>query len=309
VALATAADTPAMAGLRVVELGCGMGLPSIAAARAGAVASIVRSVGPVGLRTPHTGTMTYADDAPRIPTLAIPAEDAERLQRLQDRGVRTVLRLHMEARFETEADSANVIGEIRGREHPEQIVIVGCHFDSWDVGTGASDDGVGCIVTWEALRVIKKLGLQPRRTIRLVLWTSEENGIFGGQAYGKAHAAEAGNHVMALESDSGVFAPASIGLSGSDAARATMTRIMSLLAPLGLEKLGPGGGGADIGPIAQAGGATTMSYNGDSTRYFTIHHSPADTIDRIAPEEISKAAAAIAVITYVTADMPERLGR
>lgn len=278
-----------------------------AAAKAGAVAALVRAVGPMGLRTPHTGIMEYAEGIARIPAAAIPAEDAQRLQRLQDRGVETVLRLRMDAKSLPQVESANLIGEIRGRETPEEIVLVGCHFDSWDVGTGASDDAVGCIVTWEALRLIKKLGLEPRRTIRLVLWTSEENGIHGGAAYAKAHAAEAAQHVLALESDSGIFEPASIGLSGSDAARAVMTRVMSLLAPLGLATLGPAGGGADIGPIAAAGGVPTMSYNGDSTKYFTIHHSPADTIDRIAKAEVSKAAAAIAVITFVTADMPERL--
>lgn len=282
---------------------------AVAAARAGAVAALVRSVGPAGLRTPHTGIMEYAEGVARIPAAAIPTEDADRLQRLQDRGVETMLRLRMQARSEAAAPSANVVGEIPGREKPEEIVLIGCHFDSWDVGTGASDDAVGCIVTWEAMRLIKKLGLQPRRTIRLVLWTSEENGIHGGAAYLKAHAAKASNYVLALESDSGVFEPASIGLTGSSGARAVMTRVMSLLAPLGLEKLGPGGGGADIGPIAQAGGTPTMAYSGDSTKYFTIHHTPADTIDRISKAEVSKAAAAIAVIAYVTADIPERLPR
>lgn len=157
--------------------------------------------------------------------------------------------------------------------------------------------------------MIKKLGLHPRRTIRLVLWTSEENGIFGGEAYAQAHAAEAANHVFALESDSGIFDPASMGFSGSDDARAIMTRVMSLIEPLGLPALRPSGGGADIGPIARAGNVPTMSYDGDSTKYFTIHHSPADTIDRIAKAEVAKAAAAIAVVTYVVADMPERLPR
>ncbi|HEX6324356.1 MAG TPA: M20/M25/M40 family metallo-hydrolase [Vicinamibacterales bacterium] len=279
------------------------------AAKAGAVASLVRAVGPEGLRTPHTGIMQYAEGVPRIPAAAIPTEDAERLQRLQDRGVETVLRLRMQARSLPNAPSFNVVGEIRGREKPDEIVLIGCHFDSWDVGTGASDDAVGCIVTWEAARLIRKLGLQPRRTIRLVLFTSEENGIHGGAAYLKAHAAAAKDHVLALESDSGIFEPASIGLTGPPAARAVMQRVMTLLAPLGLETLGPGGGGADIGPIAQAGGVPTMAYSGDSTKYFTIHHTPADTIDRIAKAEVSKAAAAIAVIAYVTADMPERLPR
>ncbi|MEX2273784.1 MAG: M20/M25/M40 family metallo-hydrolase [Vicinamibacterales bacterium] len=279
------------------------------AAKLGAVASLVRSVGPVGLRTPHTGALNYAADVAKIPAAAIPVEDAERLQRLQDRGVPIVLRLRMQARMAADAQSSNVVGEIRGRENPDEIVLVGGHFDSWDVGTGASDDGVGCIVTWEAVRLIKKLGLQPRRTIRVVLWTNEENGLRGATSYAERHAGTARNHVLAFEADSGVFAPASIGLSGSDAARAVMRRVMTLLAPLGLQTLGPAGGGADIGPIAQAGGVPTMSYNGDSTRYFTIHHTPADTIDRMSKDEVAKAVAAIAVITYVTADMPERLPR
>jgi carboxypeptidase Q len=164
-------------------------------------------------------------------------------------------------------------------------------------------------VTWEAARLIQKLGLRPRRTIRVVLWTNEENGLRGATAYARQHADAAKNHVLAFESDSGIFEPASIGLTGSDASRTVMRRIMALLAPLGLERLGPAGGGADIGPIVQAGGVPAMSYSGDSTKYFTIHHTPADTIDRIAKAEVAKAAAAIAVIAYVTADMPERLPR
>ena len=277
------------------------------AAKAGAVAMLVRAVGPTGLRTPHTGALNYAEGVARIPAAAIPVEDAERLQRLQDRGVEITLRLRMQARMAADAQSANVIGEIRGRETPDEIVLLGGHFDSWDVGTGATDDAVGCIVTWEALRLIKKLGLQPRRTIRVVLWTNEENGLRGATSYAQRHAAAAKDHVLALESDAGVFEPASIGMTGTPGARAMMERIVSLLAPLGLDKLGAAGGGADIGPIAQAGGVPTMAYSGDSTRYFTIHHTPADTIDRISKAEVSKAAAAIAIIAYVTADMPQRL--
>ena len=201
-----------------------------------------------------------------------------------------------------------MFGEIAGRERPKEIVLVGCHFDSWDVGTGASDDGVGCIVTWEALRLMKSLGLQPRRTVRLGLFTNEENGLRGGTAYRDAHKASAGDHVFALESDSGVFAPARLGFSGSDARpRGASTTSARCCAPLGMADIGPGGGGADIGPIAQAGNVPMMAYQGDATRYFTIHHTPADTVDRIAPDEVSKAAAAIAVVTYVMAEMPERL--
>ena len=280
-----------------------------AAARHGAVAALVRSIGPVGLRTPHTGNMTYAEGVTRIPAAAITAEDAERMQRLADRGVPIRVRLRMEAHFEADVESFNVIGEIRGSELPDEVVLVGGHFDSWDVGTGASDDGVGCIVTWEAARLMKKLGIRPRRTVRVVLFTNEENGLRGGNAYRDAHLKEAEQHVLAIESDSGVFAPARLGFTGSEAATKRMAEIGSLLTPLGLQNIGTGGGGADIGPIAAAGKVPMLAYQGDSMRYFTIHHTPADTVDRIAPEEVSKAAAAIAAVTYVVADARERLSR
>jgi carboxypeptidase Q len=280
-----------------------------AAARHGAVASLVRSIGPTGLRTPHTGNQTYAEGVPRIPTAAITAEDAERLQRLADRGERIRVRLRMEARMGADVESFNVVGEVRGSELPDEIVLVGGHFDSWDVGTGASDDGVGCIVTWEAARLMLKLGIRPRRTVRVVLFTNEENGIRGGNAYRDLYLEQARQHVLAIESDSGVFAPARIGFTGSEAATEMMRDIATLLEPLELQNIGPGGGGADIGPIANAGKVPMLAYQGDATRYFTIHHTPADTIDRIAPEEVSKAAAALAAITYVVADARERLPR
>ncbi|MCA1586169.1 MAG: M20/M25/M40 family metallo-hydrolase [Acidobacteria bacterium] len=277
-----------------------------AAAPHGAVAVLVRAVGPMGLRTPHTGGMQYEGATP-IPAAAIAAEDANRLQRLVARGQRVRVRLEMQAHFAADVETANVIGEIGGRERPEEVVLVGGHFDSWDVGTGASDDGVGCIVTWEALRLMKTLGLKPRRTVRLVLFTNEENGLRGGTAYRDAYKGQAGQHVLAIESDSGVFAPARLGFTGSDAARALIQEIASLLAPLGLQQVGLGGGGADIGPIAQAGKVPMLAYQGDATKYFTIHHTPADTVDRIAPDEVAKAAAALAVITYVVAEMGETL--
>ncbi len=278
------------------------------AAQHGAVAALVRSVGPVGLRTPHTGGMNYGDDTvAKIPTAAIAVEDALRIQRLTGRGIKVRLRLKMEAHFEPDVESFNVVGEIRGSEKPDEIVLVGCHFDSWDPGTGASDDGVGCIVTWEAARLMKKLNIRPKRTLRVVLFTNEENGLRGGNGYRDQHAAEAANHILALESDSGVFAPSRLAFSGSAAARAMVADIATLLAPLGLQDIGPGGGGADIGPIATLGKVPMMAYSGDDTKYFTIHHTPADTVDRIAPAEVSKAAAAIAAMVYVVADMPQAL--
>jgi carboxypeptidase Q len=277
------------------------------AARHGAVGMLVRAVGPIGLRTPHTGGMSYAAGVTRIPAAAIPVEDAQRMQRLVNRGIAVRVRLKMAARFDPDVESFNVVGEIRGSEKPEEIVLVGCHFDSWDPGTGASDDAVGCIVTWEAARLMKKLNIRPKRTLRVVLFTNEENGLRGGNAYRDAHAGQAANHVFALESDSGVFAPARLGFSGSDAARKIIAEIATLLAPIGMQDVLPGGGGADIGPIATLGKVPTMAYAGDSTKYFTIHHTPADTVDRIEPQEVSKAAASIAAMVYVIADMPQSL--
>ena len=280
-----------------------------AAAQVGAIAALVRAIGPVGLRTPHTGALNYGGDGPRIPAAAVSAEDATRIARLTSAGRKVRVRLSLEGRFEADVESANVVGEIRGRERPEEIVLLGGHLDSWDVGAGASDDGVGCIVTWEALRLMQKLGLKPRRTVRLVLFTNEENGLRGAAAYATKHAASAADHVFALESDSGVFWPSVLGFSGSPRARAVLQQVLDLIKPLGFEEIIAGGGGADIGPIAQAGNVPTMAYIGEPERYFTIHHTAADTVDRIAPEDVSRAAAAIAVISYVVADLPDRLPR
>jgi carboxypeptidase Q len=278
-----------------------------AAAQAGAVGVLIRSVGPVGLRTPHTGSVQYQSDLPPIPAAAITGEDANRIARLSARGRKVRIHLSLEGHSEPDAESANVVAEIRGRERPDEVVVLGGHIDSWDVGAGASDDGVGCVITWEALRLMKKIGVSPRRTVRLVLWTNEENGTRGAAAYAEKYASTAMNHVFALEADSGVFEPARFGFTGSLAARNVIRDITSLLAPLNLAETISGGGGADIDPIAQAGRAPTMAYMGDPTRYFTIHHTPADTVERIAPEEVSKGAAAIAVVAYVIAEMPERL--
>jgi carboxypeptidase Q len=279
--------------------------PSRAAAL-GAVAALVRSVGPPGLRTPHTGALRYTEGQPQIPAAAITTEDADRLQRMQDRGTAVRLRLTMNARFLPDADSFNVIGEIRGSERPDEVVVVGGHFDSWDVGTGSTDDGGGCVVTWEALRLMKKLGLRPRRTVRVVLWTNEENGLRGGLAYRDRYRDQLANHILMLESDSGVFKPTGFGFSGSEAARAKVRDIASLLSGIQADRISASGGGADIGPSVQAANIPAMSLEVDGN-YFIIHHTPADTVDKIDPADMSRAAAAVAVMAYVVADMSERL--
>jgi carboxypeptidase Q len=279
--------------------------PSRAAAL-GAVAVLVRSVGPAGLRTPHTGALSYTEGQPQIPAAAVPTEDAARLERMVNRGTKVRLKLMMEAKFLPEADSANVVGEIRGRELPNEVVVIGGHFDSWDVGTGSTDDGGGCVATWEALRLMKKLNLRPRRTVRVVLWTNEENGGRGGLAYRDAHAEELPNHVMMLESDGGVFRPTGFGFSGSDTARSKVRDIATLLAGIHADNIGASGGGADIGPSVQQANVPAMSLEVDGN-YFLIHHTPADTIDKIDPLDIARSSAAIAVMSYVIAEMPDRL--
>jgi carboxypeptidase Q len=278
------------------------------AALHGGVAALVRAVGPAGQRLPHTGSLTYTDGAPKIPAAAIASEDADRLQRMSDRGDKVVVRLQMEAHFEADAPSANVVGELRGREKPDEVVVVGGHLDSWDVGAGASDDGGGCVAAWEALRLMKKLELRPRRTVRVVLWTNEENGGRGGRAYRDAHLGELSKHVMMLEADSGLFRPVSFGVTANGRAQETVTDIATLLASISADRVLPGGGGADIEPSVQSGRIPSLSYDGTGD-YFQIHHTEADTIDKIQPADISRASAAIAVMAYVVAEMGPRLGQ
>jgi carboxypeptidase Q len=279
------------------------------AAKYGAVAAVVRSVTPVSLQTPHTGSLRYADDQPKIPAAAVTIEGAELLQRMQERGEHPILRLKMEAHFLPDAESANVVAELKGRERSDEIVVVGGHIDSWDVGQGAHDDGGGCIVSWEAVRLLKELGLRPRRTIRVVLFTNEENGARGGNGYRDAHKTEMSNHVLAIESDIGVFRPTGFGLSekASPQARADFVEIAKLLSNIRADHIDPDGEGTDISPMMNEG-VTGASLNVDFSHYFDIHHTQADTFDKVNPQELAACVAAMAVMAYVVADMPERLG-
>ena len=276
------------------------------AARYGAVAALVRSITPVSLQTPHTGSMNYDPAQPKIPTAAITIEVAEFLQRMNDRGDRPRLRLKMEAKFLPDAESANVIAELKGSEKPDEVILIGGHFDSWDVGQGAHDDGGGCIVAWETIRLLKELGLKPRRTIRVVLYTNEENGLRGGNAYRDAHRAEIANHVLAIESDSGVYRPEGFGLAATAPlqARSNMLEIAKLLSGIGADQIAADGGGADIGPMMREG-VVGASLDVDGAHYFDIHHTPADTLDKVNPRELALCVATMAVMAYVVADLPE----
>jgi carboxypeptidase Q len=281
---------------------------AIAAASAGAVASLIRSVTPYSQQTPHTGAMRYSDSVTKIPHAAITVEDAQMLQRMQDRGERPVLRLRMRARTLPDVPSHNVVAEIRGAQRPDEVVVLGGHLDSWDVGQGAMDDGGGGLVSWQALKVLKNLGLTPRRTVRVVLWVNEENGLRGGTTYRHAHQAELAKHVLAIESDGGVFQPTGFGFSGSDSAFATVREIGSLLSRIGAGSVTRGGGGADIGPLAEAG-VPVMGLSVEDSRYFYYHHSDADTMDKLNPREMALCVATMAVMAYVVADLPEPLPR
>jgi carboxypeptidase Q len=279
-----------------------------AAAKVGALAALVRSVTPYSMRTPHTGAMNYDTTDAKIPTAAITVEDAMMIHRMVTRGEPVVVKLEMEAQTLPDVMSRNVMGEIRGSEKPDEIIAFGGHIDSWDVGQGAMDDGGGVIVAWEALKLMKKLGLKPKRTIRVVGWTNEENGSRGGRAYAEAHKNEVANHVLMIESDGGVFQPTQLGFSGSESGRAIMQQIAALVKSVGPVEIGASGGGADIGPMMQLG-VPGVGFEVDGSRYFWFHHTDADTVDKLDPAEMQRCVAIMAVLSYIAADLPGKIGR
>ena len=281
-----------------------------AAAKQGAVAALVRSVTAHSLRTPHTGAMGYADDAPKVPTAALTVEDTELLDRLAARGPTTV-HLRLDDQTLPDVESANVIGELRGREKPDEVVVIGGHIDSWDVGQGAHDDGAGIVTMMQAAALLKKLGLQPRRTIRVVCFTNEENGLRGGKGYAQQHQGELAKTVLAIESDSGGFAPRGFdtGAKDPEAAKRLQTHVgdaATLLRALGVRKVAPGHGGSDIGPM-EASGVPMIGLDVDNRTYFDIHHTEADTLDKVDPAQLADDVAAVAVLAYIAADLPDRL--
>jgi hypothetical protein len=268
------------------------------AAKRGARAVLVRSVTAVSLRTPHTGALQYDEGVPRIPAAALSIEDADLLARLSRRGPVEV-ELSLGARTLPDAPSANVVGELRGREHPDEIVLLGAHIDSWDVGQGASDDGAGCIAVMEALRLLRHAGLVPRRTIRVVLFTGEEYGLAGAKAYHQQHARE--HHVAAFETDYGMAAPDAIGVGGGDAGVQALTPLLPAFARFGIRRFQTRVYGADVEPIVNDG-AIAFNLQPDGRHYFDIHHTEADTLDKIRPEDLRRNAAAIALLAYVLAE-------
>jgi carboxypeptidase Q len=282
---------------------------AVEAAKTGAVAALIRSVTPYSIRSPHTGGTAYDSTVSRIPIAALTIEDAMMLHRMQDRGEKVVVRLTMEAQALPDADSRNVMAELPGKEHPEQVIVIGGHIDSWDVGQGAMDDGGGLVAAWEAVHLLKRLGLAPRRTIRVVGWTNEENGLRGGRGYRDArNPEELTRHLLAFESDNGPFRPRGVGFTGSDSARALVTRFATLLAPLSADSVFPDGSEADIGPLMEKG-VPGMSLLTVGDRYFWYHHTNGDTLNKVDPAELARCVAVMAVMAYVAADLPEDLPR
>ena len=278
------------------------------AAKAGGIASLVRSVGPYSMNTPHTGTSAYEEDIKKIPHAAITLEDAAMMGRMADRGLTIKISLSMEAKSYEDVLSQNVMSEIIGSEYPEEIIVLGGHIDSWDAGQGAHDDGGGCVAAWQAIKLIKDLGLKPKRTIRAVMWTNEENGLRGGEAYRDAHFNNLDNYILAMESDAGVFKPSGFGFTGSDEAFKILQDIGTLLKRIESGEITKGGGGADIGPIMREG-VPGMGLKVDGSKYFWYHHTPADTFDKVDKDEFNRCVATMAVMAYVVADMDDRLPR
>ena len=279
-----------------------------AAAKHGAVASLIRSIGPWSMNTPHTGVMAYNDDVQKTPHAALTMEDAMMLSRIHDRGNKIIVKLDMNARMVADRWSRNVLGEIKGSMYPDEVVVVGGHIDSWDVGQGAHDDGGACIASWEAIRLIKELGLKPKRTIRCVMWTNEENGGKGNKGYRDMHMDEMDKHVLAIESDGGVFSPKGFGFSGNDSARKIVEEIHALMKPIGANTISEGGRAADVAPLNDEG-VPVMSLKVDGSKYFWYHHTNADTFDKVDFNEFNRCIAAMAIMAYVVADLDEPLPR
>ena len=278
------------------------------AAKYGAKATLIRSIGSWSMNTPHTGTMGEYTYHKKIPHAAITSEDAMMISRISKRGQKVVLKLNMDGKFVEDRWSRNIIAELKGSTYPEEIIVVGGHIDSWDVGQGAHDDAGGCVAAWRAVTLIKELGLKPRRTIRIVLWTNEENGGKGNENYKNEHLSELNNHILAIESDGGVFAPQGFGFTGSEKARDYILDIASLLDPIGAGTITNWGRAADVAPLND-NGVPVMSLNVENSKYFWYHHTNADTFDKIDFREFNNCIAAMAIMSYVVSDMEKKLPR
>ncbi|PYJ55372.1 MAG: peptidase M28 family protein [Verrucomicrobia bacterium] len=279
-----------------------------AAARQGAVACLIRSVGGADYRLPHTGMTKYANDAPKIPAGAVTAEDADLVADLARQGP-VKMKLILTPQQLPDAESYNVIADIKGSEYPEQVIIVSGHLDSWDLGTGAIDDGAGVAVSMEVANLIQKLHLKPKRTIRVIAWMNEENGEAGSKQYAKNHEKEFSNHFAAMETDGGAGHPIGINIKGNSEVKKMFAPVAALLQESGAGSLNlVEHCGADIEPLEKAG-VPAFSPIQDNRFYFNYHHTAADTLDKIVPKELAENSAVVAVLAYALANMERGLPR
>ena len=279
-----------------------------AAARNGAVACLIRSVGGAEYRLPHTGQTKYANDAPKIPAGAVTAEDADLIADLARQGP-VKMKLILTPQQLPDAESYNAIADIKGSEYPEQVIIVSGHLDSWDLGTGAIDDGAGVAVSMEVANLIQKLHLKPKRTIRVIAWMNEENGEAGSKQYAKNHEKEFSNHFAAMETDGGAGHPIGINIKGNSEVKKMFAPVAALLQESGAGSLNlVEHCGADIEPLEKAG-VPAFSPIQDNRFYFNYHHTAADTLDKIVPKELAENSAVVAVLAYALANMERGLPR
>lgn len=274
---------------------------AVAAAKVGAVAAVIRSVTLAINDDPHTGTMEYDPAVPKIPAVTISTAAADRLDALlkSDPAVRMFIRTSCATL--PPVTSHNVMGELTGSENPDEVIVVGGHIDSWDLSVGGHDDGAGCAQSIEALRLLRELGLRPKRTIRAVLYMDEENGGSGGYAYARSESRKAERHVAAIESDRGGFLPLGFGVGATGDTLARIRGWEPLLQRVGLQWIRPGGGGVDIGPLGESG-TILISLVPDSQRYFDFHHSGIDTLDAVNPRELQLGANAMALMAWLISE-------
>jgi len=274
------------------------------AAPLGAVAVLVRSLTTRSLGAPHTGSMRLLEgSAKNIPAASVSVEDAELLHRLASRGDKPQIHLTLRPQTLSDANSANVVGELRGRELPNEIVLIGAHLDSWDVGQGAQDDGAGVVTVMQTLTTLRQLGLIPRRTLRAILFTNEENGRRGAAEYVRAHGHELARHVAAFEMDSGSGSPLGFMTDGEQPYLAEAREYAALLDPIGAGSMIAGYAGDDVTALKPAG-VPLFGVLVDLEHYFDVHHSAADTLDKVDPEHLKQAVAALATFSFIVADRP-----
>jgi carboxypeptidase Q len=278
------------------------GRGAVAAAQAGGVAALVRSMTLARDRVPHTGAMGYKEGVPKVPAASISTNDADTLSALLRREPHLKVRLEFSCRTLPDAPTANVMGEIVGSEHPEEIIAVGGHIDCWDKGSGAHDDGAGCVQAIEVLRLFKDLGIRPKRTLRAVMFMNEENGSRGGKAYASHPLRAQERHVAAIESDRGGFAPRGLTVQGDSSLYQKVMLWQPVFARLGADNIVRGHSGVDVGPIVEKG-TPGFGLVVENHRYFDYHHSGNDTLDKVNARELETGAVVMAVLCYLLAEM------